>query len=273
MRTLNVLFIADIVAEPGVQAVEKNLENILHEHSIDLCIANGENAWDGKSISNDILQRLRKSGVDIFTGGNHTWDRYQIHGLLKSEPGLIRPLNYPPGLSGKGWTSQMISGFPPIVVMNIQGRVFMQSIDCPFRGMDRELERVNNEFAGRTKAPIIIVDFHAEASAEKMAMAWHLDGRVSALFGTHTHVQTADEQIFPKGMGFISDAGMTGSHESVIGMKKEIALHRFLLQTPHRYEAAKEDVRIQAVAVKIDPKSHQTISIERVNLPDFKRKQ
>jgi metallophosphoesterase (TIGR00282 family) len=263
-RTVVILFIADIVGEPGMKALEKLLPDLKHETGADLCIANGENAWDGKSLNAALIKRIKTAGVDVITGGNHTWDRYQIHGLLKSEPGLIRPLNYPPGLAGQGWTSHLLPGRPPVVVMNVQGRVFMPTIDCPFRSMERELQRVEREVAAKGRAPIIFVDMHAEASAEKIAMAWHLDGKISALVGTHTHVQTADERILTDGTAFITDAGMSGCRDSVIGMKKEVAIRRFLLQTPHKYEAANGPGRLEGVLIKVDPEERRALSIERI---------
>jgi 2',3'-cyclic-nucleotide 2'-phosphodiesterase len=270
-KRFRALFIADIVADPGMEAVEQMLPDLIHEHDIDLVIANGENAWDGKSIHPDQLERLKKVGVQVITGGNHTWERYQIHGLLKSEPGMIRPLNYPQGVSGRGWCQTRLPGLPPIVVINIQGRVFMPSIDCPFRAMDRALDRIDREIATKGPKPIILVDVHAEASAEKIALAHYLDGQVSALFGTHTHVQTADERILEGGLGYITDAGMTGCHESVIGLKTEVAIRRFLTHTPHKYEPAKGLARLQGVLVEIDPATLLCRSISRLTLPDYTR--
>lgn len=234
-----------------------------------ICVANGENAWDGKSISAEQVAALRKAGVDAITGGNHTWDRYQIHGLLKSEPALLRPFNYPPGLSGRGWTVVQKPGLPPVAVLNLQGRVFMSPIDCPFRAADEALERISRDTKGR--APLVMVDFHAEASAEKVAMAHYLDGRACLLVGTHTHVQTADERIFPKGLGYLTDAGMSGCHDSVIGLKTEVALRRFLTQTPQRYESAQGEGRLQGLLATVDPTSRRATALKRICLPDFPR--
>lgn len=263
-RPVRILFIADVVGEPGLEALEKLLPELKHEHGSDMVIANGENAWDGKSLNADILKRIKSAGVDVITGGNHTWDRYQIHGLLKTEPGLIRPLNYPPGLAGKGWTTHLLPGLPPVVVMNVQGRVFMPIIDCPFRAMDYELQHVEREVTARSRPPIIFVDMHAEASAEKIAMSWYLDGRASVLVGTHTHVQTSDERILPGGLATITDAGMSGCHDSVIGMKKEVAIRRFLLQTPQKYESAKGPGQLEGVLVEVDPQERRAVRIERI---------
>lgn len=263
---------ADLVGDPGVEALVRHLPALLHEHDIRVCIANGENAWDGKSISAEQVKSLRAAGVDAITSGNHIWDRYQIHGLLKSEPALIRPHNYPPGLGGRGWTTVMKPGLPPVTVLNLQGRVFMPPIDCPFRGADAALDQIDREVAAKGRSPLIVVDFHAEASAEKVAMAHYLDGRASLLVGTHTHVQTADERIFPKGLGYLTDAGMTGDHDSVIGLKTDVALRRFLLQTPQRYESAKGgEGRVQGLLATLDPKSRRAVALRRVCVPDFAR--
>ena len=266
---IRLLFIADVCAEPGLKVLDERLANLRHELNADVVIANGENALDGKSMNPATYRRLRAAGVDVITGGNHTWDRFQIHGLLKSESALLRPLNYPSGCSGSGWTTHLLPGRCPVVVMNVQGRVFMQATDCPFRGMERELERVEREVSARMKAPVIFVDMHAEASAEKIAMANFLDGRVSALIGTHTHVQTADERILPKGTAFLTDAGMTGCHDSVIGLKTDVALRRFLYQTPHRYEAAEGPGTLQGVLVEVEESTRQALRIERIQLPGF----
>jgi hypothetical protein len=269
--TARILFVGDIVGEPGLQALDRELPGLLHDTGADLCVANVENAWEGKSINAEILKRVRAAGVQVMTGGNHSWDRFQIHGLLKSEPGLLRPLNYPPGLAGRGWTTHMAPGLPPLVVMNVQGRVFMAPIDCPFRRLDEELQAVEREVAARARPPLILVDMHAEASAEKAALALHVDGRVAAVTGTHTHVQSSDERILPKGTAFITDAGMTGCHEGVIGMKSEVALRRFLLQTPQKYESALGASVLEGVLFTLDTASGRAVAVERIRRPDFIR--
>lgn len=265
-----ILFVGDVVGEPGLVALERELPNLLHDCGADLCVANAENAWEGKSVNAEIIKRLRAAGVQVMTGGNHTWDRYQIHGLLKSEPGLLRPLNYPRGLAGRGWTRHMAPGLPPLVVMNVQGRVFMAPIDCPFRRLEEELEAVERE-AERSQPPLILVDVHAEASAEKIALARFVDGRVAAVVGTHTHVQSADERLLPGGTAFITDAGMTGCHEGVIGMKTEVAMRRFLYQTPQKYESAEGPAVLEGVLLTLDTATRKARSIERIRRPDFVR--
>ncbi|MFA7330130.1 MAG: TIGR00282 family metallophosphoesterase [Candidatus Delongbacteria bacterium] len=276
-----ILFVGDVVGESGLKAVERELPNLLHEHGVDLCVANVENAWEGKSVSAEILKRLRTAGVRVFTGGNHTWDRFQIHNLLKNEPGLLRPLNYPrisdpegtkwaSPLAGCGWTAHMAPDLPPLVVMNVQGRVFMSPIDCPFRRMDEELAALAR-MAERTQPPLILVDVHAEASAEKIALARYLDGRVAAVVGTHTHVQSADERLLPGGTAFLTDAGMTGCHEGVIGMKTEVALRRFLLQTPQKYESVEGPAQLEGVLLTLDTATRKARAIERIRRPDFVR--
>lgn len=270
-RTRTLLFIADVVGTPGMEALEAFLPGLIHEHSADACIVNGENAWEGKSLNQSLLQRMRKAGAQVITGGNHTWDRFQIHPLLKAEPGLLRPHNYPEGCSGSGVTSLLLPGGQPLVVINLQGRVYMQAIDCPFRCVEKELDRLDRESANRDRKPMVFIDMHAEATAEKRALAEFVDGRAAVVVGTHTHVQTADEQISAKGTAFITDAGMTGCHDSIIGLKTEVALKRFLYQTPHKYEEALGSARIQGVVVKVEEGSNRAVSIRRVSHPDFNR--
>lgn len=270
-RSRTLLFIADVVGTPGMEALETHLPGLIHEHGADACIVNGENAWEGKSLNQSLLQRMRKAGAQVITGGNHTWDRFQIHPLLKSEPGLLRPHNYPQGCSGTGVYSLVLPGGQPLVVINLQGRVYMQSIDCPFRCVEQELDRIEKESAGRERKPMVFIDFHAEATAEKRALAAFVDGRVAAVVGTHTHVQTADEQISERGTAFLTDAGMTGCHDSVIGLKTEVALRRFLSQTPHKYEEALGASRIQGVVIKVEEGSNRAQSIRRLSQPDFAR--
>ncbi len=268
---LTLLFIADVVGAPGMEAVESHLPDLKHDCSADFCIVNGENAWGGKSLNQGLLERLRKAGADVITGGNHTWDRYQIHPLLKQEQDLLRPFNYPPGCSGRGSLVKMAPGGVRVAVLNLQGRVYLPTIDCPFRAAAQEVDRLRKEAESKGWPLVIFVDFHAEATAEKMALAWHLEGKVAAVIGTHTHTQTADERLLPGGTAFLTDAGMTGCHESVIGMKTEVALRRFLYQTPHKYEEAQGQPRIQGAVIQVDPDSGRALSIRRISRPDFDR--
>lgn len=258
---LVILFIADIVGKPGQDITELYLSGLVKKHDVDLVIANGENAHQGKSITETIASQYHSLGIDVITGGNHIWDNYKVFNVLKSDEFLIRPANYPKGLPGKGYVIFTVKSGAKIGVLNLQGRTFMQAIDCPFQSASYLVDRMREQTSN------IIVDFHAEATAEKLALGWYLDGKVSAVVGTHTHVQTADERILTEGTAFISDAGMTGPHDSVIGMKKEIAIRRFTMQTPHKYELAEENVRFQGVLIEIDHKTGKGVSIERISLP------
>jgi 2',3'-cyclic-nucleotide 2'-phosphodiesterase len=262
MSYLNILFIGDIIGKPGISLVQTWLPGLIQKYKADLVIANGENISDGKGCTQKEGKILLDLGVDVITGGNHTWDKHQSQDYLKTESRSLRPLNYPRGTYGNGYyISDTKKG--KAAVVNIQGRTFMTAIDCPFRAMDYIIAKLQNE----TK--IIVVDFHAEATAEKQAMAHHLDGKVTALIGTHTHVQTADERIFPMGMGYITDAGMSGPYNSVIGMKAQAALNRFLYQTPQKYETAQEDVHICGLFIKAEIASGKTVHIERITFPEF----
>jgi metallophosphoesterase (TIGR00282 family) len=259
MALLKILFLGDIVGQSGRQAILEHLPALRSTTPLDLIIANGENAAHGFGLTLSIAAELFELGVDVITGGNHTWDKKEIHQALLSHPQkIIRPANYPPGTAGKGSTIVYGKSGHKIGVMNLMGRVFMDSLDCPFRGFQAEVENLRRE----TK--IILLDFHAEVSSEKYAMAWLADGQISALVGTHTHVQTADERIFPKGMGFLSDAGMNGPFDSIIGMKKEIILERFLKKAHIRMEVADGPGVFQGVIFTIDSDDGTCKHIERI---------
>jgi 2',3'-cyclic-nucleotide 2'-phosphodiesterase len=265
MSSINILFIGDIIGKPGMGIVQTWLPGLIQKYKADFVIANGENAADGKGCTEKEGKILFELGVHVITGGNHTWDKHQSQDYLKVEPRSLRPLNYPRGTYGNGYhIAETKKG--KVGVLNLQGRTFMADIDCPFRCADWVLPKIKND----TK--IIFVDFHAEATAEKIAMANYLDGKVSALVGTHTHVQTSDERIFPNGMGYITDVGMTGPYESVIGMKTQAAINRFLFQTPQKYETAQDDIHICGMFFKIETESGKTIEIERILFPDFIKK-
>ena len=265
MSALNLLFIGDIIGQPGLDITLTWLPGLIQKYKADFVIVNGENISDGKGCTEKEGVKLFDIGVDVITGGNHTWDKYQSQDYLKSEPRSLRPLNYPKGTHGNGYIiSESKKG--KVAVINLQGRTFMTPIDCPFRTMDWILSKIRND----TK--IIFVDFHAEASAEKMAMGNYLDGKISAIVGTHTHIQTSDERILPNGTGYITDVGMTGPYESVIGMKTIAAINRFLYATPQKYETAKDNVHLTGVCLKIDIETGKTIEIERIFFPDFDKK-
>lgn len=259
---MKIVFIGDIVAEPGMTMLEKSLPYIRSNYSPDFIILNGENTRNGKGMSEGLAKKYFTLGIDAITSGNHIWDYSKFHSTLNDMrySNILRPLNYPETVPGNGYCVVTSGSGFKLGVINIQGRTFMQPIDCPFEKIDKVIDRIKSE------ADCIFVDFHAESTAEKIAMAWWLDGRVSCLVGTHTHVQTADERVFPKGTAYISDAGMTGSFDSVIGMKKDIAIKRFRFQTPFRYEYSTDDLRLNGVCVDIDNSTGKANSIERILL-------
>ncbi|QSV45670.1 TIGR00282 family metallophosphoesterase [Geobacter benzoatilyticus] len=257
---VKILFIGDIVGAPGREAVARDLHRLIDRYRIDLVVANGENAAGGFGITEDKAMELYSLGIDVLTSGNHVWDKKESYQFIQREDRLVRPANYPPGTKGRGSTIVKTAGGVSVGILNLEGRVFMNSLDCPFRTADKEIEQLKEQ------TNIIFVDFHAEATSEKVALGWHLDGRVSVVVGTHTHVQTADERILPGGTAYITDAGMTGSSDSVIGVKKELAIGRFLTQMPIRFEVAKKDIRLNGVVVAIDEMSGSAVSIERISL-------
>jgi hypothetical protein len=257
---MNLLFIADIYGSPGRRAVHDLMPEIVSSMGIDFVVANVENAAAGFGVTKEILEELKGVGVECMTSGNHIWDRRESLPLLDQEPLLLRPHNYPEGAPGTGSKIFTTKAGVKIGVLNLMGRVFMRELDCPFRVADREVARLREE------TPIILVDFHAEATAEKIALGWYLDGRISALLGTHTHIQTADERILTKGTGYITDAGMTGPHDSVIGVRKELAIKKFLSLLPTRFEPATGDVRLNGVHLDIDDATGRCQHIGRVSL-------
>ena len=257
---MNILFIADIVGRPGRNAITGLLPDLIEQRDVSVCIANGENAAGGFGLTEPIVRELHQCGVDVITSGNHLWDRKEVIPLLDEDPFLLRPANYPPEVPGSGATIFEPPGGPPVGVLNLQGRVFISPIDCPFRVADRELKWL------RERTNIIVVDVHAEATSEKIALGWYLDGRVSAVVGTHTHVQTADERIFPEGTAYITDAGMTGPHDGVLGVKKKPILERFLTQLPTHFETATSDVRLCGVFIRIDQDTGRAVEISRLNM-------
>lgn len=258
---VNVLFIGDIVGKPGRQALARELHRLVDRHRVDLVIVNGENAAGGFGITEETGRELFSQGVHVITSGNHIWDKKDSVGYLDAEQRLIRPANYPPGTPGRGSTIAVTSGGVKVGILNLEGRVFMNNLDCPFRTADKEIERL------KAQTPIVIVDIHAEATSEKSSLGWYLDGRASAVIGTHTHVQTADERILPGGTAYITDAGMTGAFDSVIGVRKDEPIQKFLTQLPAKFEVAKKDIRLNGVFLVIDEKEGRAVSIERINVP------
>lgn len=255
------MFIGDIVGSPGRRAVRDLVPVMRRREGIDLVIANGENAAGGAGITPALAEELFGYGVDVLTSGDHLWDQREVAQLLEKEPRFLRPGNYPEDTPGSGSYLLRKSGLPPVGVMNAQGRTFMAALENPFLWCWQAVSQLRRE------TPIIFVDFHAEATSEKIAFGRMLDGRVSAVIGTHTHVQTADEQVFPNGTAFLCDAGFTGSQESVLGRRIEPVVKRFLTYQPQRFEVAKSRIFLQGAVVDIEPETGHAISIRRVNEP------
>jgi metallophosphoesterase (TIGR00282 family) len=258
---MRLLFIADIVGQPGRRAVKELVPRLRQQHGLDLVVANGENAAGGSGLTVKTAEEVFCAGVDIITTGDHLWDQKEVVGLLERERRLLRPLNYPPGVPGQGSTVFQGPGLPAVAILNLQGRTFMPPMDSPFQCALAEVERL------RQQTRLILVDFHAEATSEKIALARLLDGRVSAVIGTHTHVQTADEQVFPGGTAFLCDGGFTGPHESVLGREIAPVVRRFLTNMPQKFEVAGGRVLLQGAIVEIDNLSGKALRIERVSEP------
>lgn len=255
---MRILFIGDIVGAPGRQIVKDRLADIVSQQKIDLAIANCENAASGFGITPRLAEELFAAGAEVLTGGNHIWDRKEIFDFFPHESRLIRPANFPPGAPGSGLYAGTARNGAGYAVLNLQGRTFMAPIDCPFHTAERELARIPSG----TK--IIFVDIHAETTSEKQAMGWFLDGRVSAVIGTHTHVATADARVLPRGTAFITDVGMTGPHDSIIGMEKQGIIERFLNGLPARFEVAAGDVQMHTALIDVDESTGRARSIEHL---------
>jgi len=255
---VNVLVLGDVVGDPGRKALFLSLPRLIKKHSVEFVLANGENAAGGFGITGAIASNFYAYGVDCITTGNHIWRNKEVFKIIDSDPKLIRPANYPNGTPGRGWTV-IEKGGVKCAVLNLQCRVFMEPLDCPFRTARRELSHM------RKLTNIIVVDLHGEATSEKMAMGWHLDGMVSAVVGTHTHVQTADERILPGRTAYITDVGMTGPFDSIIGMQKEPALKKFLTLLPSKFSVAERDIRINGVVIELERASGRAVRIERID--------
>ena len=260
---INLLFVGDVVGEAGLKAIREYLRDTITKYNANFVIVNGENATNGKGLTETEAKLIFDCGANVITTGNHIWDNWKSKTLLANNHDVLRPLNYPPGNPGMGFCIKEFESGVNIGVLQIQGRTFMNSIDCPFRAADYALKIMEE------KTSAIIVDFHADATAEKVAMGWFLDGRVSALIGTHTHIPTADAQILPKGMAYITDVGMTGPFDSVVGMDKEVALKRFILQTPHKYLIAENDIRMCCLNVVIDSTTGLAVKVRQFTVPEF----
>lgn len=262
---MRILFIGDIFGRPGRTIVRERLPELVRRYSPDLLIANGENSAAGFGITPPLAEELFDLGIDVITTGNHIWDKREIIDYFEMADGnehsparrVLRPANYPAGMPGWGLYQGTKNG-TPYAVINLQGRIFMTSNDDPFRGSDQLLSQIS--------AKIVFVDFHAEATSEKVALGWYLDGRVTALVGTHTHVPTADENILPNGTAYITDVGMTGPYDGVIGVKRDMVVNKFLSNMPVRFEPASGDVRLCGVVVDCDNATGRATSIERIML-------
>jgi 2',3'-cyclic-nucleotide 2'-phosphodiesterase len=257
---MHILFIGDIVGRPGRDLVRLGLRPLVEHHAIDLVIANGENSAGGFGITREIGDDLLDRGVDVLTSGNHIWDKKEALDYIAAQPRLLRPANYPAGVPGRGSFVARTASGRSAGVLNVMGRVFMLNIDDPFAVAAREVAAL------RERTPVVFVDFHAEATSEKIAMGWHLDGLATAVVGTHTHVQTADEQVLPGGTAYLTDVGMTGPHDGIIGVERGPAMTRFLTGMPARYETATGNPRLHAVVIDADEQTGRANGITRLSL-------
>lgn len=259
MNTLKVLALGDVVGEPGRRAVKEIVPRLVREEGIDFVIANGENLAGGSGITESTVVELFSSGVNVMTSGDHIFRKKEAEALLENSRRILKPANYPAGTPGIGSTVVETKGGIKIGVLNLIGRVFLKTVNCPFETAEREVKKLRGE------TPVIFVDIHAEATSEKVALGWFLDGQVSAVFGTHTHIQTADETILPKGTGYITELGMCGPYRSVIGREIDQVLKMFLTQLPMRLDVAREDARISGAIFEVDPETGKTVSIRRIH--------
>ncbi|HEX4962069.1 MAG TPA: TIGR00282 family metallophosphoesterase [Thermoanaerobaculia bacterium] len=259
---MKLLFVGDVIGKPGRRALHSLLPRLVDHHRADYVVVNVENSAGGFGVTPEVLGELASLPIDVYTTGNHMWDKKEGVAILDREPRLLRPHNYPEGNPGRGLHVGETAAGIPVAVINLEGRVFMHHLDSPFLIADRLLAGLDR------KVKAIFVDFHAEATSEKQALGFYLDGRVSAVVGTHTHVPTADERVLPKGTALLTDVGMTGPYESIIGMRPDKVLKRFLLQTPASFEVAKRDVRLAAAVIDIDEETGKARGIERLLVPD-----
>ncbi len=255
---LNLLVIGDIVGRPGRQAVRDLLPDLVRQYNIEFIIANAENASGGRGLTREVMQELLGAGIDVLTMGNHVWDNKEIFNFIDDQPRIIRPANYPQPCPGQGYHVYQAGFNLKIAVINVSGRVYMPALDCPFRTVDQILSNLPD-------VDCIIIDIHAEATSEKQAFAYYFDGRATAVLGTHTHIQTADERILPEGTAYITDLGMTGPIESVLGMERQIVIQKFLTQRPVRFEVAKGPSQLQGVVLELDEKTHKVTQIRRIS--------
>lgn len=254
---MRILFLGDVVGKPGRRAIRSLLPRLIHREQLALVIANCENVASGAGVDLQGAQALLDAGVDVLTSGNHVWRRKEVIEFIDHDRRMVRPANFPPSVPGRGWTVAETADGTPVAVVNLIGRVFMDSVDCPFRTVEALLPDL------RARARVIIVDMHGEATSEKVAMGWFLSGKVSAVLGSHTHVQTADERVLPGGTAYVTDVGMCGPTESVIGVKTELVLQRFLTHMPVKFEVAAGPVIVQGALVDIDPGSGRATGVRR----------
>ena len=260
---IRLLFVGDVVGSAGRRALKTQLESVIDRERIDFVVANVENLAGGFGITTKVLEDLDALPVQVWTTGNHVWDKKEGVPLLDAHPSLLRPANYPAGNPGRGWCVEETPSGVPVAVVNLQGQALMAPIDNPFRRADEVLDEIK---ASRREVKLILVDMHAEATSEKQGMGWYLDGRVTAVLGTHTHVPTADERILPQGTAFQTDVGMTGPYESIIGMRPEKVLQRFLSNTPRPFEPAKRDVQLRGALVDADESTGRALAIRRLRV-------
>ncbi|KMM38638.1 TIGR00282 family metallophosphoesterase [Guptibacillus hwajinpoensis] len=254
---MKILFIGDVVGSPGRNMISTYLPRLKRKYKPTFTIVNGENAASGRGITEKIYRGFLEAGAQVITMGNHTWDNREIFEFIDRAPKLVRPANFPPGTPGNGSTIVNINGVE-VGVINLQGRTFLPAIDDPFTKADELIEEM------RERTPVIFVDFHAETTSEKQAMGWYLDGRVTAVVGTHTHVQTADERILPGGTGYLTDVGMTGPYDGILGMEREAVIKKFLTTMPVRFEVTKGREQLSGVILTLDPKTGKATKIERI---------
>jgi len=260
---IRMLFVGDVLGSPGRRALRQELEGLVDREHVDFVTVNVENVAGGFGITGPVLEELDDLPIDVWTTGNHVWDKKEGLPLLDAHPYLLRPANYPQGNPGRGWCLSETAAGVPVAVINLQGQVFMTPIENPFRSADTVIEEIKAENPGLR---LILVDMHAEATSEKQALAWYLDGRVTAVLGTHTHVPTADERVLPGGTALQTDVGMTGPYESIIGMKTAKVLERFLFNTPRPFEPAKKDIRLCGTLVDADEATGKALAIRRVSV-------
>lgn len=254
---MKILFIGDVVGSPGRNMIKNYTAKLKKQYKPAITIINGENAASGKGITEKIYKGFLDAGAQAVTLGNHTWDNREIFEFIEGAKNLVRPANYPPGVPGQGYTFVKYNDIE-VAVINLMGRTFLPAIDCPFQKADELIDIVSE------RTPFIFVDFHAEATSEKQAMGWYLDGRVSAVVGTHTHVQTSDERILPKGTAYLTDVGMTGPYDGILGVEKEAVLHKFLTNLPVRFEVAEGREQLSAVLIELDSKTGKAKTIKRI---------